>query len=35
MIVGSRISIGLGIEEGEPCTCQGAPKAAVSLDTLS
>ena len=35
MIVGSRISIGLGIEEGKPCPCQGAPKAAVSLDTLS
>ena len=35
MIVGSRIFIGLGIEEGKPCPCQGASKAAVSLDTLS
>ena len=30
MIVGSRIPIGPGIEEGEPCLCQGAPRAVSS-----
>ena len=28
--MGSRISIRPGIEEGEPCLCEGAPRAAVS-----
>jgi hypothetical protein len=32
--VGSRIAIGPGIEEVEPCPCQGAPKAAVFPDAL-
>ena len=28
--MGSRIPIGPGIEEGEPCSCQGAPRAVSS-----
>jgi hypothetical protein len=32
--MGSRISIGPGIEEGKPCLCQSAPRAATSLDAL-
>jgi hypothetical protein len=33
--VGSRIAIGPGIEEVEPCPCKGAPRGAVPPDALT
>jgi hypothetical protein len=33
--VGSRIAIGPGIEEVEPCPCQGAPRAVSSAGFVS
>ena len=32
--MGSRIVIGPGIDEVEPCPCQGAPRGAVIPDAL-
>jgi hypothetical protein len=32
--LGSCIAIGPGIDEGQPCLCQGAPRGAVSPDAL-